>query len=341
MSENNIFGSMKSGFGAFIHKIANFYAEPFEALRSGSEERKKRKRDKANAKDVIKMPKTKVNRSGTMKQLMDYYSGKRRVLFGLGILLSAMLGVAVIVIYPSFAWLGAYLFIAGVYSTSYAGLYYVFQRKRDVVDGFVRFMQEYIIVRDLTTFKNFVKESKEIEYPAGFRNQIVEMKQSLNTKETSIVLTEFFEDPKNYYPELQVYKNLSISAISSQDNAITAALSDQIDFIKKSGAIMEAKLSFLQVFIYLVLGFMFGIQAILTYQFKSVLGSSTGILANLNLAPNGTFYFFFLVFGGLSVVLLSIGMYFGMYKEGRGIKMGLIMLYIVFAISLVIAFLHL
>ena len=333
MNAKNIPKKIKGGLKLVVSKIISFYYGPFETVVLVSGEPKNK-----NQTVIKKMPKTKVSRAGAFRQLMDYYSGKKRPLLILGILLSAVLGIGTSITYPSLLWLGAYLLVIGVYTTLYSGLYYVFQRKRDVVDGFIRFMQEYIISMDLTTFKNFVKESKEIEYPAGFRNQIIEMKQSLNTKESSVVLREFFEDPKNYYPELQIYKNLSISAISSHDPAITNALSDQIDFIKKSSTILEAKLGFLQVFIYLVLGFMFGIQTVLVYQFKSVLTSSSGVLASLNIVPASIAYFFFLVFGGLSVVLLTIGIYFGMFKEGRAIKMGLIMLYIVFAISSVLAF---
>lgn len=332
----NIIASIKSGVGSLIDRIVSFYAEPFESISF-----KPKPKNKQKEKPIKKIEKSKVRRAGALKQLMDYYGGKRRFAFIFGILFSFLIGIEIILAYPTFIWLGAYVIAVGTYTIMYSGLYYVFQRKRDIVDGFVRFMQEYMISRDLTTFKNFVKEIKEIEYPKGFRDQIVEMQQSLNTKESSVVLREFFDDPKNYYPELQVYKNLSISAITSQDKAIMNALSDQIDFIKKSSTILEAKLGFLQVFIYLVLGFMFGIQGVLTYQFKAVLSSSSGILANIKIIPSPVAYFFFLFFGGLSVVLLAIGVYFGMYKEGRGIKMGLIMLYIVFIASAIIALLHL
>ena len=322
-------GSIKST----LIDIISFYIEPFELMINPS----KKKNKKAN-KEVIYIPKSKVKRSGVIKQLLDYYKGKKRIMLVLEIFISSFIGFGIIAEYPLFAWFGAYIVSIGVYTSLYSGLYYVFQRKRDVVDGFSRFVQEYIIVRDLTTFKNFVKETKVSEYPIGFRDQVIEMQESLNTKESSVVLKEFFENPINDYQELQINKNLAISAITSQDDAITNALSDQLEFSKKSRSIMEAKLSFLQVFIYLVLGFMFGIQAVLVFQFKSILGTGSGILANIIITPSSLAYFFFLVFGGLSVVFLSIGTYFAMYKEGRGIKAGLIMLYIVFVISFIIFF---
>lgn len=332
----NIFVSTKQKLKNIISKIINFYLEPFELTDM-----------KLNTPKKLNIPKktiqkTKVKRSGTLSQLIDYYNNdKKRMIFIFGIFVSLIIGVLIFITNESLAWLGGYIIIVGIYTTMYSGLYYVFQRKRDVVDGFVRLMQEYIISKDLTTFKNFVKESKEIEYPLGFRDQLLEMKQSLDTKESSVVLKDFFERPENYYNELQIYKNLAINTIASQDNAITNALSDQIDYVKKSSTILESKLTFLKVFIYLILGFIFGIPAVLVYEFKTVLTSSGGVLSTINVLPSSIAYFFFLVFGGLAVVFLTITIYFGMYKEGNGIKMGLVMLYLTFIISIIIVFLQL
>jgi hypothetical protein len=335
----SIFNSIKNYFNPFIEKIITFYTAPFETFYVNKE---KPIQDKNKKVKVIKMPKSKVHKAGVLKQLFEYYSGAKRFLLILSIIFTLALGIGEMIMYPSYFYIGVYIIILGIYTSFYSGLYYVLQRKRDVVDGFTRFMQEYLIARDATTFKGFVKDSKEIEYPVGFRYELMEFKQKLNTKESSVVLREFFEDPKNSYPELQIYKNLSISAVSSQDESIIKALSDQIEFIKKSTTILESKINFLQALLYLVIAFVFGIQAVLVYQFKSILtGGNNGVLSDIIVVPSTTTYFFFLVFSGLTITFLTIGIYFAMYKEGKAVKMGLFVLYLSFALSLIISFLGL
>lgn len=330
----NIFKSFKEKIISFIKRFVAFYTEPFETLFISEEKTKQNKNKKVQ---VIKMPQSKVHTAGTLKQLLDYYSGARRFLLILSIFITIIIGTLEMLLYPNYFYIGVYIIILGVYTSFYSGLFYVLQRKRDIIDGFTRFMQEYLIARDATTFKGFVRDTKELEYPAGFRDSLIEMKQKLNTQESAVVLREFFEDPKNYYPELQMYKNLSISAVTSQDEAIIKALSDQIEFTKKSTTILESKINFLQVLIYLVMAFIFGIQPVLVYQFKNILtGSNNGILSGLIITPSSIAYFFFLVFGGLSVTFLTIGVHFAMYKEGKAIKMGLITLYVSFIISMII-----
>ncbi len=334
----NILENTKTVLKSAVIRIIQFYYGPFETV--VFDEKKSKNKNKTVIK---KIPKSKVHRSGVLKQLLDYYGGRKRVLLFLGILISLSISIWILLLYPNLTWLSFYVLITGFYTTLYSGLYYVFQRKRDVIDGFTRLMQEYMLVMDVTTFKNFIKETNEIEYPNEFKDQIIEMKQKLNTKESSVVLKEFFEDPRNYYPELQVYKGLAISAISSHDESIVNALSDQIDFIKKSSTIFQSKLGFLKIFVFLVIGFIFLIQPVLVYQFKSVFssGGGGGILSKINVIPSNITYTFFLVFGGLTIIILMISVYFGMFREGQAIKMGLVATYLSFIISAFIYFMGL
>ena len=326
-----------------VKKIINFYYSPFSDidLSNFGKAPKKKKREKPK-----KQTDEKIKSSGIITQIKEYYGRKIYISIFLS-LISVFVALYVLLIFGiSYLWLSAYIITFGVFLSFYSGIKAVFQRKRSIIDGYLRFIREFLIYRKDITLKTHILEAKEENYPYYFGKELRKMKLSLNTKQSYDVLSEFFEDPRNNYPELITLKNLSLSVISTKDDSIAKALSEQIEYIENSRTVLSSKLSFTKIFVFLAIGFIFLIQAFLVYQFSSTLGSSfsnngEGFSLHVNLIPNPINYFLLLYIGGISLVLLMVAIDLGTYNEDKIANHVVFLLSILIVISAVLFFLHL
>jgi len=301
-----------------IKKIVGFYYEPFSDIEIPKTEKKNIKKSPK----IKKVKDEKLKNSGFIKQVIEYY-GKKIYFSLLIILISIFIGIYLVVsLGLSYLWLSAYIITLVSFISLYSGIKVALQRKRSVIDGYLRFIKEYLIYRKDITFKTHILESKESSYPFYFAKELEKMKLNLNTKQSYIVLSEFFDDPKNNYPELLSIKNLSLSVISTKDDSIANALSEQLDYIENGRTILSSKLGFTKFFIFIVVGFIFLVQVFLTFQFSSVLSGSFssnggGLSLNINLVPTPINYFLLLYVGGISVLLTLIAIDIGTYDEDK------------------------
>jgi len=335
----NFIDYVKSAF----KKIISFYYEPFSNIGIPKNVKKPVKKIPKNKKFKDERLKSK----GIISQIIEYY-GKKIYFSIFGILISIFIAIYLVVLFGiSYLWLSAYIITFISFISFYSGINVVLQRKRSIIDGYLRFMKEFLIYRKDITFKTYIIESKESSYPRYFAEELKKMKLNLNTKQSYDVLSEFFEDPKNKYPELLTLKNLSLSVISTKDESIAKALSEQIEYIENSRTILSSKLGFSRIFIFMAIGFIFIIQAFLVYQFSSNLGSAFssnsggGLKLNINLVPNPINYLLLLYVGGISIVLLMIASDLGTYNEDKIANHSLLVMILVLVISSIMFFMHL
>jgi len=326
-----------------VKKIINFYYSPFSDIDiSNFGKAPKKKKTKKQKKQTDKNIKS----SGIITQIKEYYGRKIYISIFLSII-SVLIALYILLIFEiSYLWLSAYIITFGVFLSFYSGIKSVLQRKRSIIDGYLRFIREFLIYRKDITFKTHILEAKEEDYPSYFGEELKKMKLSLNTKQSYDVLSEFFEDPRNKYPELTTLKNLSLSVISTKDDSIANALSEQIEYIENSRTVLSSKLSFTKIFVFLAIGFIFLIQAFLVYQFSSTLGSTfsnsgEGFPFHVNLVPNPINYFLLLYIGGISIVLLMVAIDLGTYNEDKIANHVAFLLFVLIVISAVLFFLHL
>jgi hypothetical protein len=323
-------------------KIINFYYEPFSTIEINKQPKQKNKKhvNKSKTTDKIKS-------LGFVNQIIEYYGNKIYIPIFISIM-SVIGAVYLIILFGiSYLWLAAYMITFISFISFYFGIKAALQRKRSIIDGYLRFMSDYLIHRKDITIKTHILESKEESYPAYFGEELKKMKLGLNTKQSYTVLSEFFEDPKNQFSELMTLKNLSLSVISTKDDSIANALSEQLEYIKNSRTILSSKLGFSKFFVYFSIGFIFLIQAFLVYQFSSTLGSSfssnnaNGFNLEINLIPDPINYFLLLYIGGISIVLLFIATDLGTYDEDKIANHTLITMIIMIALSSAMFFLNL
>lgn len=337
------FNGLVDRLPGFIGKLVHFYIDPYqETAGEGILIKKPKfsfnfiKRKRNNKKEenslFVEAKKSKLVHSSILEQLKDYYGKKFYLILST---LGAVLVVASIasIYYTNYMWLWFYLFFIFSFSAFYFGIHFIFQRKRDIIDGFIRFITGYIVSRSIVTFKGFVIDAKPSDYPKEFGKELINMKLLLNTKESMVVITQFFEDPKNSYPELQTFKTLTLGFVSTQDESIARALGNYLTYVDTSKKTLISKLNFIKIFPYVSLAFMFGIPAILMEQFKASFASESGILAKINITPTPLHYLFFLVFGSLAISIISAAIYMGTYDEGKAIKNGYLMMLALFVVS--------
>jgi len=332
---------IKSGF----REIVRFYYLPFSDISIPKSEKKPA---------MKKIPKNrkpkdeKIKSEGIISQIIEYY-GKKIYLSISITLISILIASYLIILFGiSYLWLSAYIITFTLFISFYSGLNVVLQRKRSVIDGYLRFMREFLIYRKDITFKTHILESKEGSYPYYFGEELKKMKLNLNTKQSYTVLSEFFDNPKNKFPELLSLKSLSLAAISTRDDSIANALSEQLDYIGNSRTVLSSKLGFSKLFVFLAIGFIFFIQAFLVYQFSSTIGSSFSSVTNeggfslkINLIPTPINYFLLLYVAGISIVLLIVATDLGTYDEDKIANHVLLSLIGIIALSVILFFMHL
>jgi len=329
-------------FKSTFKKIISFYYEPFSDIEIPKNVKKPVKKTSKNKKVKDERLKSK----GIISQIIEYY-GKKIYFSIFGVLISISIAIYLVVLFGlSYLWLSAYVITFVSFISFYSGINVVLQRKRSIIDGYLRFIKEFLIYRKDITFKTHIMEAKENSYPRYFAEELKKMKLNLNTKQSYDVLSEFFDDPKNKYPELSTLKNLSLSVISTKDDSIAKALSEQIEYIENSRTILSSKLGFSRIFIFMSIGFIFLIQAFLVYQFSSSLGTAFsskgegGFSLNVNLIPNPINYFLLLYVGGISIVLLMIASDLGTYNEDKIANHSLLIMIVMIVISSIMFFMH-
>jgi hypothetical protein len=331
-----------NGIKNVFQKIINFYYEPFSTISTNKRHKQKIKKPVSKSKITGK-----TKSLGFINQIIEYYGKKIYIPIFVSII-SVISAVYLILLFGiSYLWLAAYIITFISFISFYFGIKASLQRKRSIIDGYLRFMRDYLIHRKDITIKTHILEAKEESYPAYFGEELRKMKLGLNTKQSYTVLSEFFEDPKNQFPELLTLKNLSLSVISTKDDSISNALSEQLEYIENSRTVLSSKLGFSKFFVYFSIGFIFFIQAFLVYQFSSTLGSSFssnsggGFNLEINLVPNSINYFFLLYIGGISIVLLLMATDLGTYDEDKIANHTLFIMLIMIALSSIIFFLNL
>jgi len=323
-------------------KIINFYYEPFSNIEIPKNVKKPVKKVKKNKKAKDERLKS----EGIITQIIEYYGKKIYFSIFLIVISIFIASYLIILLGISYLWLSAYIITFISFISFYSGLNVVLQRKRSIIDGYLRFMREFLIYRKDITFKTHILESKENSYPRYFSEELKKMKLNLNTKQSYDVLSEFFNNPRNNFPELLTLKNLSLAVISTKDESIANALSEQIDYIENSRTILSSKLGFAKVFVFMAIGFIFLIQAFLVYQFSSSLGSSFaannggGISLKVNLIPSPINYFLLLYIGGISIVLLIIATDLGTYDEDKIANHALLSIIGMIIIASIMFFMH-
>jgi len=336
----NFIDYVKSAF----KKIISFYYEPFSSIEIPKNTKKPVKKTQKNK----KVKDERLKSEGIIRQIIEYY-GKKIYLSIFAVLISIFIATYLIILFGiSYLWLSAYIITFTSFISFYSGLNVVLQRKRSIIDGYLRFMREFLIYRKDITFKTHILESKENSYPRYFSEELKKMKLSLNTRQSYDVLSEFFNSPKNNYQELLTLKNLSLAVISTKDESIAKALSEQIEYVENSRTILASKLGFAKVFVFMAIGFIFLIQAFLVYQFSSSLGSSFasnagggGFSLKINLIPTPINYFLLLYIGGISIVLLMVAGDLGTYDEDKIANHALLTMIVIIIISSIMFFMHL
>ena len=325
---------------SIVKKVISFYYTPFSDIEIPKPAKKPVKKSK-------KQSTKRWQGNGFINQIIEYY-GKKIYILLLAVALSIFVAIEVIIDFGiSYLWLSAYIITFVSFLSFYSGINAVLERKRSIIDGYTRFMKEFLIYRNDITFKTHILESKEESYPRYFAEELKAMKLKLNTKQSYEVLSEFFESPRNNFPELLMLKNLSLAVVSTKDDAIANALSEQLEYIENSRTILSSKLGFSKIFVFLTIGFIFLIQAFLIYQFSSSLGSAfssgngQGFSLKLNLTPTPINYFLLLYIGGISVILLIIATDLGTYDEDKIARHVLLTMLGLIILSSIMFFMHL
>lgn len=312
-----------------LKKIVNFYVEPYSGINIKIQE-------KEGA--TYKEPSKKKRKAGkeisgetTYDIFIDYYKKNILSVFAQIIMsLIIVLGVSLIVLFflkvSIFNQIWALVLIGAIigYSIIKPGLYYLFERKKEITNGLFSMVSDYVENSDNISFKNHVENIDDTRYPKIFVDEFLNpMKKLMQTTYSEGALKEELNLPRNNYYEIEKYKDFIIKAIASNDQSIRKTLKIAIDTSKESKKAYVDKMKTTGFIIYLAIGLALLFPAVFIGIFISTLSGAglAGITASTMLPTPLTFNLWFITVV-LSSTFLMIGVKYYTGDEGKAVIQG-------------------
>jgi hypothetical protein len=328
-----------------LKKFISFYTEPYSAIELKKEETPNNYIPDSNQE---KKKKHKEEKQTIYSSFVDYYKKKTRKILLQVIVVTVILFIGTNLLLTSKIpiltqpWFWIFSGIIMAFTFIKPGLYYILERKREIVDGFFIFMDDYIGQAQDVSFKAFVDElliSPELlkRYPKIFVDEfLIPLGNRMKIEHSTTALKRLLELPRNQYFELVKFREFIINTLDSNDSSLREALKSAISIASEGKRRYAQKMQSGTFISYLAIGMMIGFPTVFIGIFMSSMGSgSQTSLQGLTAAQMmPTPLDFTLWFGSTviaSTVLILISYYYS-EKEGESITKSyytLILLYVV------------
>lgn len=310
-----------------FEKIINFYTEPYSDLKfnisvkNNPKPKKIKNKNKRNA----------INGETTLETFINYYKKNTlkvfiQIIISIGILFGVGIGLFVILKVFIFDQIWAILLISIVivYSIIKPGMYYLFERKREVTNGIFLMIEDYIGNATHVSFKNFVENLDDSRYPRIFIDEFLNpMKKTMQTTYSEEALKEQLNIPRNSYYEVEKYKDFIIKAIASNDPSIRKALKVAIETSNESKKAYLDKMKATSFIVYIAIGFVMLFPAIFELIFLTTLsGVSLAGLSSKDVIPSALTFNLWFIFAVISSAGLIIGTKYYAGEEGQSVNYG-------------------
>jgi hypothetical protein len=313
---------------SFMLKIVTFYVEPYSGVNISVPSKKINKKEKRKNKQKNK---EEISGTTTMQVFIDYY--KKNTLSVLLQVLSSLIlvvsvGLALFFFFKVLVlaqpWAIILIAVIVSYSIIKPGLYYLFERKKEVTTGLFSMIGDYIENSDTVSFKNYVENLDTSRYPKMFIEEFLNpMIKTMQTTYSESALKEQLNLPRNNYYEIEKYKDFIIKAVASNDQSIRKALKVAIETSKESKKTYIDKMKATGFIVYLAIGFALIFPGIFIGIFITTLSGVglAGLTTSAMLPTALTFNLWFLNIVFSSTALI-IGITYYTNQEGKAVVNG-------------------
>jgi hypothetical protein len=312
-----------------LKKIVNFYVEPYSGIdikiqeKEGGTYKEAPKKKRRAGKEI--------SGETTYDIFIDYYKKNILSVFAQIIMsLIIVLGVSLIVLFflkiSIFSQIWALVLIGTIigYSIIKPGLYYLFERKKEITNGLFSMVSDYVENSDNVSFKNYVENLDDSRYPRIFIDEFLNpMKKLMQTTYSEGAIKEELNLPRNNYYEIEKYKDFIIKAIASNDQSIRKTLKIAIDTSKESKKAYVDKMKTTGFIIYLAIGLALLFPAVFIGIFISTLsGAGLAGITTATMLPTALTFNLWFITVVLSSTSLMIGVKYYTGDEGKAVIQG-------------------
>ena len=311
-------------------KIINFYADPYSDISLNFQNETKEEKQNTPKKKKGKSTKE-ITGETTIQIFINYYKkNTANVFIQVFISVALLIGIAIALVLMfklsifTQLWYIILLSTAIGYSVIKPGLYYLFERKKEITLGLFSLIGDYIENSTNVSFKNYIENIDSSRYPKLFIEEFLNpMIKTMQTTYSEEALKQELNLPRNNYYEIEKYKDFIIKAIASNDQSIRKALKIAIETSKESKKAYIDKMKSTGFIVYIAIGFAMIFPAIFMFIFSTTLaGVGISGITSASILPSAlTFNLWFLTIV-LSSTAMLIGFRYYMGEEGKAVIYG-------------------
>ncbi|MEM3858796.1 MAG: hypothetical protein QW478_05245 [Candidatus Micrarchaeaceae archaeon] len=332
--KTNIFEKIKN----FLKAIVNFYVEPYQNWSLQLKSQSSQKREKS--KEVKE-----VSGQSMFEIFINYY--KRNILSAISQALGIILILFVLTVISEYVysinlftqiWFVFLFLISVIFAAIKPGLSYLFERKKEIIDGLLSLLEDYTETADVVSFKHYIESLDKTRYPPIFVVEFLEpLEKAMQVTYASRALKEQLDLPRNNYYEIQKYKDFIVSAIESDDKSIRNALKSALKTSKESRKTYLDKMQAANFVTFIAIGLTYIFPFIFMIIFITSIGTSgiTG-LSKSSILPTSLAFNLWFIFGIISSLIIIIGSNYYEGKENKAITYGFLTLIVLSILSAVI-----
>ncbi len=287
----------------------------------------------------------------TLQALKMFYNNKKFILLinifivVIGILLGAlMIKYLFDLTLGSQLWFVTISVIMVVFTFLKPGLYYILERKKEIIDGFFTFIDDYIVIADDVTFNSFVdsavetKERKE-RYPKIFVEEfLTPLSIKIKTEYSTKALSEIMSYPRNNYYELNSFKDFVKTSIESDDKSLRQALKNAIDIAQEGKKRYYDKMKTTKFVSYISIVFMTIFPAIFSGIMMSSFKGGTALpgitMAQIFPAPMLVLMWFTTATIGGGLLIAAYNYFTG--EEGKAVSSSYLTMFVIFIAVIIV-----
>jgi len=255
---------------------------------------------------------------------------------------SLILNYALRILVFNQAWFIILAIIILIYTFLKPGLYYILERKKEMIDGFFTFIEDYITVADDLAFSAFVDGiingiNKMQRYPKLFVNEfLIPLSIKMKTEYSTIALKEMLEIPRNNYYEIQKFNEFILNTLESNDKSLRQALKMAITTANEGKKRYYDKLASTSFVKYMAMGFMFAFPLMFMFMFLTSFSSSSVLpgISHTALKPSSGELFSWFICASLGATLLEAIINYYTGKEGKAVANSYLILIIMFVVCI-------